>query len=78
VDGGLSAATGLLLLLVHGPWQVVPTAVWGGLLLAVLTLAALAVRDARTGPLPAPPRRTSTVGSLAGTSVVLALVLWSL
>lgn len=75
LDGGLAAATGLLILLAHGPWQVAWGAVWGGLLLAVLALGVVALRSPRPDE---PPRRSSTVASLVSTAVVLALALWSL
>ena len=75
VDGALAAATGLLVLLVHGPWQLVPTALWGGLALAAGVLGVTAsVRRGR--PRPTPRRRLVT--SLAGTAVVLAVALWTL
>nr|WP_269778802.1 serine hydrolase domain-containing protein [Microlunatus antarcticus] len=75
VDGALAAATGLLVLLVHGPWLLVPTAVWVGLTLAVGVLAAAA--SLRRGGPPTTSRR-SLVASLAGTAVVLAVALWTL
>lgn len=75
VDGALAAATGLLVLLVHGPWQLVPTALWVGLTLAVGVLG-VAASLRRGGPRTA--SRTGLVTSLAGTAVVLALAVWSL
>jgi len=74
-DGAASAAAGLLVLLAHGPWLVVPVAVWGGLALATLALGVLAARSTRTGA-PLTGRRAALTAS--GTVLVLALALWSL
>ncbi|WP_204910384.1 hypothetical protein [Microlunatus spumicola] len=74
VDGTLAGATGLLVLLVHGPWMVMPTALWLGLTLAVVVLG-VAASLRRGGP--RTTSRRSLVPSLAGTAVVLALALWS-
>lgn len=74
IEGALAAVTGLLVLLVHGPWQLVPTALWAGLALALLALGVDAVRH------PGPGRTTTmraSVTSLASTTVLLALTLWT-
>ncbi|SEP75309.1 serine hydrolase domain-containing protein [Microlunatus flavus] len=74
LDGAAAAGTGLLVLLVHGPWQLLPTAVWGGLALAVVTLGVVAARGPRP---PAPTTRPVRTVSLVSTAAVLALALWS-
>ena len=74
-EGALAAAGGLLVLMGHGPWLVVPVAAWGGLLLAVLTLGLLAWRGPRTGE---PPGPRSAVLSAVVTVMMLVLALRSL
>jgi hypothetical protein len=74
LDGALAALTGLLLLLVPGPWQLVPTALWVGLAAAVLTLGVDAAR--RPGQ-PDPVRRWRTASSPAISAAGLALGLWT-
>ena len=66
LDGALAALTGLLVLLVHGPWLLVPTALWVGIVAAtgVVGVAAslrpggppaISRRQARPRPWRAPP-----------------------
>ena len=75
LDGALAALTGLLVLLVHGPWLLVPTALWVGI--AAATAAFGVPASLRPGGPPAISRRRLGT-SLAGTAVVLALALWTL
>lgn len=74
LDGALAAATGLLVLLVHGPWQLVPRALWVGLALVLLVLGVVAARRPAGAK---PVRRARLVMSLLASAVVLALALWS-
>ncbi len=75
LDGTLAGATGLLVLLAHGPWQLVPTALWAGLALALLALGVDVVRH----PVRARPTSIRTsVASVASSAVLLGLVVWSL
>lgn len=75
LDGWLAAATGLLLLLVHGPWLLVPTALWVGL---ALTTGVLGVAASLRPGDPPPASRRGLVAPLVSTVVVLALGLWTL
>ena len=50
VNGLLSGAAGLLILLAYGPWILVPAWIWGALTGAAAALAAYAVLRARTLP----------------------------
>lgn len=72
VNGVLSGAAGLLILLAHGPWNLVPGWIWGALAGLTGVCAVAAVRRART--LPAGPTRKvlSAWLSVALTCVVLA------
>ena len=82
VDGTVAAGTGLLLLLAHGPWSLLPTAVWGGLVLAVATLGLTGAlhrpRPDADRPGRRAPSRATSIASLVGTGAILAVVLWSL
>ncbi|WP_375423459.1 serine hydrolase domain-containing protein [uncultured Friedmanniella sp.] len=73
----LTAASGLVLLLAHGPWAQVPAWTWGGgagLAVAATILGALRLRSA-----PASPTRHRVGGtlSLASAVVVLAFAVWA-
>ena len=74
LDAVLAGVTGLLVLLVHGPWQLAPTALWVGIALALLVLAVDGRR--RTDRRRPVPLRTS-VTSLVSSAVLLALALWT-
>ena len=78
VNGVLSGATGLLILLAHGPWSLVPGWIWGALAGLAVVCTVAAVRRART--LPAGPTRKAVSAwlSVALTLLVLAWAIWSL
>ena len=78
VNGVVSGATGLLILLAHGPWSLVPGWLWGALAGLTVVCMVAAVRRART--LPAGPTRkvVSAWLSMALTVLVLAWAIWSL
>lgn len=76
--GIADGAAGLVLTLVHGPWEWLPGWLWGALAGAALPVAVLAARrlGARLGALPTwPPRRTGAVLTAAVSGAVLVGVL---
>ena len=87
-NGTVSAAAGLLLLLAHGPWQLVPGWIWGGLAAGSVVLAARAIsRHRSSAPTAAhgddgPARRRRTrVGawlSFGSGLLMFALAVWTL
>jgi CubicO group peptidase (beta-lactamase class C family) len=79
VAGGLlCGAAGLLILLAHGPWSLVPAWPWGGLLGVGTVLAVYTVARARQ--LPGQPERRRIRGWLSAAQyvIVLAWVIWTL
>ena len=77
VSAALSGAAGLLALLAHGPWALVPAYVWGGLVAASLVLAAVGVRRGRDLPTYADRRRVWGWLSLVSALVMVGLVVWT-
>lgn len=73
VTAALSGLTGLVVLLAHGPWSLVPGWIWGGL--AGLTAVFIGVGVVRARTLPAYADRRRILGwlSLVSTVVVLGL-----
>ena len=78
VLGGLfSAAAGLVLLRVHGPWAFVPAELWSTLVGLATVGVGLAVVRARTLPWCPDRRRSAARASAALSAAVLLLALWS-
>lgn len=77
VNAVLTGVTGLVILLVHGPWGFVPAWLWGSLTGAGVVLAAVAVLRGRSLPAYAERRRGLGWISLALTVAVLGLVGWT-
>lgn len=75
VTGVLTGVAGLIVLLTHGPWAVVPAYVWGGLAAVSVVLVGLAVRRGRALPAYAERRRAGWL-SLVSAVILLALVVW--
>ena len=77
VTAVLTGVTGLVILLAHGPWAVVPAWLWGSLTGASVVLVAVAVLRGRSLPAYAERRRVLGWLSLASTVAVLGLVVWT-
>jgi hypothetical protein len=77
VRGALTAAAGLAMLRVHGPWALLPAELWTAL--AGLVLACVVVSLPRLKTLPAGPehRRWASVAALAFAVLALAAVAWT-
>ena len=76
--GLIEGGAGLLLLLAHGPWILVPAWVWSPLAGASVALAAYAVLRARTLPTHPAKRRALRWVSVVANLIVLGFVIWTL
>jgi hypothetical protein len=77
VRGALTAAAGLVMLRVHGPWALLPAELWTAL--AGLVLACVVVSLPRFKTLPAGPerRRWTSVAALGFAVLALLAVAWT-
>ncbi len=78
VNGLLSGAAGLLILLAHGPWSLVPGWVWGAVAGLAVVCGVAAVRRARTLPAGPARKKVSAWLSVAVTCAMLACAIWVL
>ena len=76
--GLVQGAAGLLLLLAHAPWVLVPAWVWAPLAGASVALAGYAVLRARTLPTYPVKRRALRWVSAVANLIVLGCVIWTL
>jgi CubicO group peptidase (beta-lactamase class C family) len=76
--GLIEGAAGLLLLLAHGPWILVPAWIWSPLAGASLALAAYAVLRARTLPMYPARRPALRWVSAVANLIILGCVIWTL
>ena len=78
ISATISAAAGLLIMLAHGPWMLVPGWLWGGLAGTTVVLGVVAAR--RLPDLPALPdrRRWGAWLSLGSAGLMLAFAVWAL
>ncbi len=78
ISATVSAAAGLLIMLAHGPWMLLPAWLWGGLTGTTLVLGVVAVR--RISALPPLPDRRRWRAWLSLNSALLApaFAVWAL
>ena len=78
ISATVSATAGLLIMLAHGPWMLLPAWLWGGLTGTTLVLGVVAARRIAALP-PLPDRRRWRAWlSLGSALLVLAFAVWAL
>lgn len=77
VRGALSAAAGLVMLRVHGPWALLPAELWTALAGLVLACVVVSLPRFKTHPIGPKHRRGASVTALGSAVLALAALVWT-